>query len=94
MSCWTSHKVSLVLIVTALALLWITAGSNSIVCGVLSIAIVVLDIVQTLIFYRCPHCGRLLPLRQQPLRLGPPIYCPHCGRELLPPDQQDRHPDW
>lgn len=55
----------------------------------LTLVILILTIIQTLIFYRCPHCGRLLYTRS-----APPSYCPHCGEELLPPDRQDRHPDW
>ena len=54
----------------------------------LAVAALVLNIIQTLIFYRCPHCGHLLYTRS-----APPSYCPHCGEELLPPDRQDRHPD-
>ena len=31
-----------------------------------------------LAFYRCPHCGRLLPLRRD----SGPSLCHHCGEKL------------
>lgn len=48
MSCWTSRKVSGVLIVIALVLYWITEQSGSIVCGVLTFAFLALDVIQAL----------------------------------------------
>lgn len=72
MSCWTSRKVSGVLIVIALVLLWITEQSGSIVCGVLTFAFLALDVTQTVVFCRRPHCGRLI--RAKGLRM--PLYCP------------------
>lgn len=90
MSCWTSRKVGWVLIAVALAMYWMTEHSNSVVCGVLALAVLALDLIQTLIYYRCPHCGRLI--RTKSLRM--PLYCAHCGEEMLPPDRQDRGPDW
>nr|WP_326185856.1 hypothetical protein [uncultured Oscillibacter sp.] len=90
MSCWTSRKVGWVLTAIALILCWITARSNSVVCGVLALAVLALDLIQTLIYYRCPHCGRLIRTKSPRM----PLYCARCGRELLQPDQQDRHPDW
>ena len=46
-----------------------------------AIAVMALDLAQTLIFYRCPHCGWLLPFRHWSV----PHCCPGCGRELKAP---------
>lgn len=37
----------------------------------LTLVILILTIIQTLIFYRCPHCGRLLYTRSAPPLIVP-----------------------
>lgn len=90
MSCWTSHKVSWGCIAAALVLAFLGGDAEAPFFLIPALVIVVLDLIQYLIFCRCPHCGRLI--RTKSLRM--PLYCAHCGEELLPPDRQDRHPDW
>lgn len=90
MSCWTSHKVSGACIAAALVLAFLGGDTEAPFFLIPALVIVVLDIIQYLIFFRCPHCGRLI--RTKSLRM--PRYCARCGEELLPPDRQDRRPDW
>ena len=54
---------------------------NKIYLFAAAIAVMALDLAQTLIFYRCPHCGWLLPFRHWSV----PHCCPGCGRELNAP---------
>lgn len=89
MSCWTSRRVSGACIAAALVLAFLGEGEAPFFL-IPALVIVVLDIIQYLIFFRCPHCGRLI--RTKSLRM--PRYCARCGKELLPPDRQDRRPDW
>lgn len=81
MSLWTSRTLSNACVITAVLLF--LAGVQTEAAGLFAaaIAVMALDLVQTLIFYRCPHCGRLLPFRHRSV----PSYCPGCGRELKAP---------
>ena len=45
--------------------------------GILGIIIMVSGILQTVRFYRCPHCHKALDFRGQK-----PKYCPECGHPL------------
>lgn len=90
MTCWTSRKLSWGCLAVVLFLLFLCGEAQSPLLLIPVAAIVLLNIIQTVIFFRCPHCGR--SLRTRSIRM--PLYCPRCGKELLPPDQQDRHPDW
>ena len=38
------------------------------------VLILLAGILQTFLFFRCPHCGRLWDTHG-----GVPHYCPHCG---------------
>lgn len=44
----------------------------------IGMAVVLAGVIQSVIFCRCPHCGRLLGMR----RGGMPAYCPDCGEKL------------
>ena len=63
MSLWTSRKLSNICVI--LAVLLFLAGVLAEAAGLFAaaIAVMALDLAQTLIFYRCPHCGWLLPFR-------------------------------
>ena len=43
----------------------------------IGLGLALLGAVLTLIFHRCPHCGRFLGKH-----VGFPAYCPHCGEPL------------
>lgn len=58
--------------------LWTSRKLSNICVAAAAIVLLLLDLLQLAIFYRCPHCGRLLPFRQW----AGPLYCPYCGREL------------
>ena len=45
--------------------------------GIAGLAVMVGSILQTLLFYRCPHCGRPFNIRG-----GSRSYCPYCGKKL------------
>jgi len=45
--------------------------------GILGIIIMVSGILQTVRFYRCPHCHKALDFRGKK-----PKYCPECGHPL------------
>ena len=82
MSLWTSRKLSNICEILAVLLCLLGAETKTAPLFAAAIAVMALDLAQTLIFYRCPRCGRLLPFRQW----ATPVYCPYCGRELNTPD--------
>lgn len=43
----------------------------------LGVCLMLGGIVQALVFYRCPHCEKSLPIRGRK-----PDYCPFCGYKL------------
>ena len=47
------------------------------VLGIAAAALIGIGVLQTLFFYKCPHCGAQLEPR------GPvPKFCPKCGKKL------------
>ena len=70
----------------SLVLFWALWGTGIVVCAIgvimevswlvlAGVILVLAAMVQYLIFYRCPSCGRYLGR-------GLPNYCPHCGEKL------------
>ena len=45
--------------------------------AVIGIVIMVISILQTIFFFRCPHCKTGLNIRG-----GKPKYCPECGGKI------------
>ena len=84
-SLWTSRKLSNICVIVAVFLCLLGAETKTAPLFAAVIVLLLLELLQLAIFYRCPHCGRLLPFRQW----ATPVYCPYCGRELNTPD-----PDW
>ena len=78
MSLWTSRKLSNVCVAAAVLLCLLGAQTKTAALFAAAIVLLMLNLLQLAIFYRCPHCGRLLPFRQWAV----PLYCPCCGREL------------
>ena len=62
---------------TALILCLFSLVTNIDWIGVLGVVTMVLGIVQTAVFYRCPYCRKTLNFRGRP-----PRFCPECGHEL------------
>ena len=81
MSLWTSRKLSNICEILAVLLCLLGAETKTAPLFAAAIAVMALDLAQTLIFYRCPHCGWLLPFRHWSV----PHCCPGCGRELNAP---------
>lgn len=48
------------------------------VIAVVGLLLVITGGVIKVIFYRCPHCHGLLPMRTMAI----PKYCPECGKKL------------
>jgi len=44
---------------------------------IVGLALAAIGFILGLVFFKCPHCGRHMPLRS-----GLPTKCPHCGKEL------------
>ncbi len=63
--------------VAAMALALFACMVQIIWIGVLGLIILVLGMLQTLVFYRCPHCGSLFSIRARC-----PKFCPECGQKL------------
>lgn len=61
-------------VVTAIGL-----GLNAMWLAVIGLAAMLLGIAAKLIFWRCPKCGRLLPIRS----VTGIEFCPYCGEELF-----------
>lgn len=78
MSLWTSRKLSNICVAAAVLLCLLGAQAKTAALFAAAIVLLLLDLLQLAVFYRCPHCGRLLPFRQW----AGPLYCPCCGREL------------
>ena len=53
----------------------ITAKNWILVVGLI---ILLAEMIQFAVFYRCPHCGKSLTCVNGPV----PEHCPHCGKEL------------
>lgn len=66
---------SYVMILLGVALMALTSTPVFFVIGLL---LLIGGVVVRLVFYRCPHCHRLLPGRA-PLDMD---YCPYCGKRL------------
>ena len=81
MSLWTSRKLSNICVILAVLLFLAGVLAEAASLFAAAIAVMALDLAQTLIFYRCPHCGWLLPFRHWSV----PHCCPGCGRELNAP---------
>ena len=47
------------------------------VMGIVAAALVCIGVLQTLIFYKCPHCGVHFDIRGRV-----PKFCPACGKKL------------
>lgn len=60
--------IALVVVSTFLEIRWLSAAG---------LGILVLGVLQMLLFYKCPHCGARLSLRDKK-----PAYCPECGEKL------------
>ena len=52
-------------------------GAMQMVVGVLAVLVACASVVVMLKYWRCPHCGSLLPRS-----FAVPRYCPHCGKEM------------
>lgn len=52
----------------------ITAKNWALIAGVI---ILIAEMIQFAIFYRCPYCGKSLTCVNGPV----PQHCPHCGKE-------------
>ena len=60
--------IALVVVSTVLEIRWLSAAG----LGVLA-----LGLLQMLLFYKCPHCGKHFSMRAKK-----PQYCPGCGKKL------------
>ena len=47
------------------------------ILGIIGLILLLIGVIQTKIFYICPHCGKYLNIK-----VKKPTYCPHCGEAL------------
>ena len=78
MSCYTSRKVSFFLTASMIMLCLAASMGGGGMFLWLMFAVAAVDVIQLMMFYRCPHCRKSLPLRG-----GLPEFCPHCGEALI-----------
>lgn len=60
--------IALVVVSTVLEIRWLSAAG---------LGVLVLGVLQMLLFYKCPYCGKHFSLRKKRAE-----YCPECGKEL------------
>ena len=72
-----SYLLHLICVCVALPLLLIYLTADFTVFGVIGAVVVVFDVIQTTIFYRCPKCGHQLSTRWTKY-----AFCPQCGCRL------------
>ena len=50
---------------------------QTVILLVLGVALIAVSVVVLLRYWRCPHCGTILPLQAGKIQ-----YCPYCGGKL------------
>lgn len=69
----------------AVGILLVALGNRrqSLMMSVVGAAVMVLGLLQTLIFYKCPHCKKHFSIGAKR-----PKVCPHCGKSLEEKEQK------
>ena len=69
----------------AVGILLVALGNRrqSLMMSVVGAAVMVLGLLQTLIFYKCPHCKKRFSIGAKR-----PKVCPHCGKSLEEKEQK------
>lgn len=75
------RRVSNVIIILSVIFAWFIKGTQSIVPIIIFIIAEISAIVLNVVFWRCPACGRQLPLREPSRKI---VHCHHCGNRLQP----------
>ena len=78
----TSYYVKEVGVILGVALLFFAMAAESILLTGIGVLVEVLALAQALVFYRCPYCKSMFPIREKPSN-----FCPECGHAL----EQEKH---
>lgn len=75
------RQISQVLLFLGALAAFILRDVQSIVPSIILFITIVLAVLLNIIFWRCPACGKLLPLREF---TGKIVHCQSCGTRLRP----------
>lgn len=74
----TSRKLMFALSLGGIFCYAFATGTKTVAFYVAALVLLLGGLLQAVVFYRCPHCGKSL----LPYRNGVPKHCPECGEEL------------
>lgn len=72
-----SYRVKEIGTLIGVVILFFAVAAESMLMAGLGIVLEVFSIGQALVYYRCPYCKSLFPIREKPSN-----FCPECGRAL------------
>lgn len=76
------RRISLVFLFSSIIISSLSTFLNSIIGGIIGITLLIIYIIISIIFWRCPFCKKRLPMRFN-INNVDEVLCPYCDANLL-----------
>jgi DNA-directed RNA polymerase subunit RPC12/RpoP len=76
------RRISLVFLFSSIIISSLSTFLNSIIGGIVGITLLIIYIIISIIFWRCPFCKKRLPMRFN-INNVDEVLCPYCDANLL-----------
>ena len=76
------RRISLLCLFSSIIISLLSTFLNSIIGGIVGITLLIIYIIISIIFWRCPFCKKRLPMRFDTNNVDE-VLCPYCDANLL-----------
>ena len=76
------RRISLICLFSSIIISLLSTFLNIIIGGIVGITLLIIYIIISIMFWRCPFCKKRLPMRFDPKNVDE-VLCPYCNTNLL-----------